>query len=197
MQLQWIPNRLACLVGPAMYGLPYRLARNAYRCRTAPDRPGRCDGEVAAPGGRIAWRARVRPLRHVRPARLGLERFLLERYTAYTRRGATPLRFRVWHEPWLRVRARVALTDTSLLKAAFPWLGAGEPVAAHYSPGVRGVWIGPPRRVEPAAARGGRPARSEKSGVYKRAAAACRRALVKSFTRKPSDAPIGTTKGVA
>ena len=192
---EWIPNRLACLLGPPLYGLPYRAARNHYACRASADRPGRFVGAVAAPGGRLAWKARVRPLRGARPARAGLEQFLLERYTAYTRRGNTPLRFRVWHAPWLRVRAHVALTETSLLRAAFPWLPAASEVTAHFSPGVHAVWIGPPRRAKTLTAAPPGPA-SGKVGLLARTAAVCRRALVKNFTRKPSDAPIGTKKGV-
>lgn len=151
---EWIPNRLACRVGPPMYGLPYRLARNEYTCRTSATRRGRFTGAVTTPAGRLAWRATFRGTGRARPASSGLGHFLLERYTAYTRRGDTPLRFRVWHEPWLRVRARATLEDTSLLRAAFPWLAAAEPVAAHYSPGVHDVRIGPPQRVEAASPAG-------------------------------------------
>jgi len=137
---EWIPNRLATLIGPRMYGLPYRLARMRYARRAR-------SGEVVAPSGRFAWRAKPR-LGEIRaPARPGLERFLLERYTAYTSRGDSALRFRVWHEPWLRVRARVRFADTTLIDAAFPWMAGAKPALAHYSPGVRGVWIGPPRHV--------------------------------------------------
>ena len=28
---EWLPNRLACLLGPPTYGLPYRLGRLTYR----------------------------------------------------------------------------------------------------------------------------------------------------------------------
>jgi uncharacterized protein len=137
---EWIPNRLAALMGPPLYGLPYRLARMRY---------GRAagSGSVRAAAGRLAWRADVRAGGTTRPAHKGLERFLLERYTAYTRRGGTPLRFRVWHKPWRRVRARVSLRETTLLRAAFPWLADARPLLAHYSPGVHDVWIGPPRRA--------------------------------------------------
>ena len=146
---EWIPNRLACLIGPPLYGLPYRLARHKFLFRgEATGRRARHGGEVTTPAGRLAWRARLRPMRTARRARRGLEHFLLERYTAFTRRGDAPLRFRVWHAPWHRVRAAVRPTDTSLLIAAFPWLRAGRPVLAHFSPGVHEVWIGPPRRVE-------------------------------------------------
>jgi uncharacterized protein YqjF (DUF2071 family) len=144
---EWIPNRLACAVGPRMYGLPYRLARSDYRCDAAVTRR-RFTGCVAARAGRLTWCARLRPAARGRPARRGLERFLLERYTAYTRRGDTRLRFRVWHEPWVRTPARVALGDTALLRDAFPWLPIARPACAHFSDGVHDVWIGPPRRTD-------------------------------------------------
>ena len=139
---EWIPNRLAALIGPRLYGLPYRLGRMRYVA-------GHVSGEVHTAEGAVTWRARTRLNSVPRPARRGLERFLLDRYTAYTRRGTTCLRFRVWHEPWLRVRARVRLRETALLRAAFQWLGDARPLLAHYSKGVRDVWIGPPRHVDP------------------------------------------------
>jgi len=145
---EWIPNRLACAIGPRMYGLPYRLSRSEYRCRPWAEWRGRYTVRVASRDGALAWNARLRPTAGARRARRGLEHFLLERYTAYTRRGATDLRFRVWHEPWRMRRARVALRDTSLLAAAFPWLDATATPLAHYSAGVHDVWIGPPRRLD-------------------------------------------------
>jgi uncharacterized protein YqjF (DUF2071 family) len=145
---EWIPNRLACAIGPRMYGLPYRLSRSEYRCRPAAERRGRYNVHVRSREGALAWAARLRPTADARGARPGLEHFLLERYTAFTRRGGTDLRFRVWHGPWRMTRARVALRDTSLLAAAFPRLDTTATPLAHYSAGVHDVWIGPPRRLD-------------------------------------------------
>jgi uncharacterized protein YqjF (DUF2071 family)/uncharacterized membrane protein YphA (DoxX/SURF4 family) len=145
---EWIPNRLAALVGPPMYGLPYRLGRLRYASRKpAADRPGRYRAQVVAPVGRMEFEAEVDAGLPLRPARRGLETFLLERYTAFTRAAGVDRRFRVWHAPWRCARARVALRDATLLRAAFPWLAEWCPAMAHYSPGVRDVWIGPPRRL--------------------------------------------------
>src|SRR4051812_6499459 len=55
---EWIPNRIACAVGPVMYGLPYRLARTTYRCDADPSQPGRFSGSVDTRAGRLAWRSR-------------------------------------------------------------------------------------------------------------------------------------------
>lgn len=194
---EWIPNRLACLLGPRMYGLPYRLARTDYQRGGAPGRRERFVGSVTTPAGRVAWDARFRPAAEGRPARPGLERFLLERYTAYTRRRSTPLRFRVWHEPWVRTRARVRMHDTTLLAAAFPWMAGAHPLAAHFSPGVFNVWIGPPRRVDdPKDGIVPHPfgGPSRKMVLRARAAAAHTLAFVKNFTDGPSRSHFATTK---
>ena len=208
---EWIPNRLAALVGPPMYGLPYRLARMHYRCNAPPEAHGevgverrrRFRGNVQSPAGRLAWRAHIRPARRAAVARRGLEQFLLERYTAFTRRGRTSLRFRVWHEPWRRVRARVALRDMKLLAAAFPWLSSVTPESAHFSAGVHDVWIGPPLPTDaPHAAaalrRSGGPvsAWSKKLSNLSAAAAARLFGTNKTSTHKPSRHLFGTTKGV-
>ena len=192
---EWIPNRLAALVGPPMYGLPYRLGRLRYtsRARAAPSAleppralrgfsirsatnretakrlPGSAAdstrahyrAEVTAPIGRLLADAPV-PTTALRPALPGLERFLLERYTAFTFAAGTERRFRVWHEPWQCTPVEVSLPDTTLLRHAFPWFTGAALISAHHSPGVRDVWIGPPRTIrcaDPSAA-GGRAPRS-------------------------------------
>ena len=205
---EWIPNRLACLVGPPMYGLPYRLARSIYACRAGATERGRFTGVVVAPAGRLAWSAEFRGTAGARPARRGLELFLLECYTAFTRRGDIPLRFHVWHEPWRRVRAYVALTDTSLLRAAFPWMPGDAEFLAHFSPGVRDVWIGPPRRAGRRAIRqdGARTKAhtadgmlgrlSENLGLITRATAVDRAAALTHFACKPRWCCFPPTKEV-
>jgi uncharacterized protein YqjF (DUF2071 family) len=212
---EWIPNRLACALGPRMYGLPYRLSRCEYRCRTAPVRRGHYSVRVTSRDGALAWAARLRPTADARGARRGLEHFLLERYTAFTRRGTTGLRFRVWHEPWRLTGARVVLRDTGLLAAAFPWLAipVGRPLA-HYAAGVHDVWIGPPRRFNapgvearrafaplspatlPAATSQVVRGLSKNLAVLACAAAGYRLAPHKTSRREPSRARFTTTKEV-
>ena len=142
---EWIPNRLAALVGPPLYGLPYRLAHLRYT-------GGGARIDIQSPAGRLAWRAGPGEggSGGVRESEAcdSLTHFLLEHYTAFTRRGRTDLRFRVWHEPWGSAPTNVTVEETSILRSAFPWLDAGRPACAHRSPGVFNVWIGPPRRAD-------------------------------------------------
>jgi uncharacterized protein len=135
---EWIPNRLACLLGPPLYGLPYRLGRLEYR--------GKADGFEAI------VRCDTRQL-HVHadfdgtagpsPAKRGtLEEFLVERYSAFTVRGRALYRFRIEHAPWVLRPADVEVRETALLGTVAALLSA--PVAAHGSEGVRDVQIGAP-----------------------------------------------------
>jgi hypothetical protein len=136
---EWIPNRLARVTGPALYGMPFRLAEMAYV-------PGR--REVRADGG--TWRADyLEAEAESALARAGTaEAFLLERYTAYTERNGLGRRFDIRHEPWAWRPAAVRVRDDSLIGAAAPWFGCGRLGGAHVSEGVDDVCIGGPRVVE-------------------------------------------------
>jgi uncharacterized protein YqjF (DUF2071 family) len=141
---EWIPNLLDRVVGPATYGLPYRLGRLRYDY-DADGRP--LGGAVSAGGSQFRFDANVEGDGAFEPAATDLDRFLIERYTAYTRRGNTCRRFRIWHEPWPQVRANVVVRDSSLLRGAAPWFGACRYAGANFSPGITDVRVGPPRRV--------------------------------------------------
>lgn len=131
---EWIPNRLATFIGPRTYGLPYRLGRLSYRgMRRA----------IAAAGRRLTFEASAC---HAQPDP-AFDDFLLERYTAYTLRGGMTRRFDVDHAPWPQRRVNVNLGESTLLPLSGAWFDGSRLVAAHYSPGVRDVIIGPPRRV--------------------------------------------------
>src|SRR5438105_2268872 len=85
---EWIPNRLATLIGPPLYGLPYELGRLRYGVTFDTFR-----GEVIRGARRLAFAARAPG--PFRPAVAGtLDAFLLERYTAYTMRRGVCRRFR-------------------------------------------------------------------------------------------------------
>jgi uncharacterized protein YqjF (DUF2071 family) len=142
---EWIPNRLAVLLGPAMYGLPYRLGRLQYRHHRA---AGRLHSNVRAGGSSIEMVGSFNPTVPAAPAKdHTLDAFLLERYTAFTIRRGVRRSFRVAHEPWLFHPVQVSLPDTSLLELALPsgW-GLDHPACAHYSSGVVDVGIDKPRR---------------------------------------------------
>jgi alginate O-acetyltransferase complex protein AlgI len=155
---EWIPNRLSALLGPRLYGLPFRLGRLCYRHDAA---RGRVTGSVHAYGvprdaGALRFEARAASANFDRAR--GLDEFLVERYAAYTCAGAGEnrvlRRFRIAHAPWPQVRAKVRLAEATLRRLAGSWWPHAEFAGAHYSPGVFDVEIGPPQRLDP------RPARS-------------------------------------
>jgi uncharacterized protein YqjF (DUF2071 family) len=135
---EWIPNRLATLIGPRMYGLPYRLARLRY------DRSTRI---VCARRDQLTMHLNTREAR-VEPCRRdSLDEFLLERYIAFTRHRNTCRRFDVAHAPWQQSRAKVDVVDLRLIQNVLPWLRREQMIDAQYSPGVCNVRISAPRRV--------------------------------------------------
>lgn len=143
---EWIPNRLAVLIGPRLYGLPYQWGTLRYRH----DGP-RISGRVAAPAGEIAYTANIAPGTLYRPTSVGtLDHFLLERYVAFTHRDGIARRFDVDHEPWPQTAIDVTLTARTLLDSVGEWTRALKLVGGNYSPGASGVAITAPqqRRVD-------------------------------------------------
>lgn len=140
---EWILNRLAALLGPPLYRLPYRLGKLRYDTADAIE----ARGEVKA-NGTFRFRACAEPCATPEgAAEDGLADFLIERYTAFTMRGTTPLRFRIWHEPWLHVPVDVEVEDAALLDATGHWRRHACLICGHHSPGVRDVLIGRPCRL--------------------------------------------------
>jgi uncharacterized protein YqjF (DUF2071 family) len=140
---EWIPNRLAALLGPAMYGLPYRVGRLQYRFEPL---SGEVSGRVRAKAGMFEFRGSFNPSGPLRTAaNASLEHFLVERYVAFTLADGVERRFRIHHPPWELADFHVEIPERSLLGNCAPWLG--EPFCAHFSPGVRDVAIGPPERI--------------------------------------------------
>jgi uncharacterized protein YqjF (DUF2071 family) len=140
---EWIPNRLAVMIGPPTYGLPYRLGKLAYRCDAA---LGLVSGSVGSSGAQLVYSARFDPSARFAPAVAGtLDHFLLERYTAFTSSRGVHRRFDVAHEPWPMIRvADVELPDTSLLRPFAPRMGDVTVACGHFSQGVTDVRIGAP-----------------------------------------------------
>ncbi len=139
---EWLPNRLSVLLGPLVYGLPYRFARINYRHAYE---QGALEGRVEAPGrkGRFAHQARLSsnmPFKSCQPD--SLDEFLLERYTAFTSRGSARRFFRIWHPPWRQVPVTVSVGDDTLLTETWPWFMEARLMGANYSPGFRDVWMG-------------------------------------------------------
>ena len=142
---EWIPNRLAALLGPPLYGLPYRLGTLRFDIADATD----LRGDVRATDA-LRFRFRASGERFATPESAqpdGLSEFLIERYTAFTMRGRTPLRFRIWHEPWAHVPVDVEVPDDSLLEVTGNWRRHACLICGHHSAGVRDVLIGRPCKL--------------------------------------------------
>lgn len=152
---EWLPNRLALVLGPPLYGLPYRFGKLHYQ---HDHEHGQLRGHVHPHDepAELTYRYAGRPFSDtdfVPAERNTLDEFLLERYTAFTQRGRTRRRFDIWHNPWPmhRLDGDVDLIDDRLTFRTGPWRDSAEVIAAHYSPGVQNVWMGRPHRLHDAA----------------------------------------------
>jgi len=128
---EWLENRLAVLLGPVTYGLPYRLARFN-------------DSSVTTPFGRLTYRAKTSTHAYAPSQPGSLDEFLLERYSAFTQLRGRPHVFRIRHEPWPQRRVEVELNSTELLKNTEPWFKHAKLSCAHKSPGLTGVELSRP-----------------------------------------------------
>ncbi|HEY3863316.1 MAG TPA: DUF2071 domain-containing protein [Verrucomicrobiae bacterium] len=137
---EWLNNRFCVLSGPLMYGLPYKFARIRYESNE-----GRREGRV---GDTLAFAADISGTAERHECAPGsLDEFLIERYTAFTRRDRCSRCFDIWHQPWPQIPVQAALHDDRLLRDIFPWHSKARLIGANYSPGVRNVWMSAPRRV--------------------------------------------------
>lgn len=147
---EWLPNPLAVLLGPGTFGLPYRLGRLDYDHQ---HESGLVRGivEDARTDGLLSYTARIDEGTCFTPCPAGsFDEWLMERYTAFNAAQGRRRFFRVWHEPWPQAGVEVRLGDLSLLTETWPFFHDAQLVGANYSPGVRGVWMGRPHRVEKA-----------------------------------------------
>jgi uncharacterized protein YqjF (DUF2071 family) len=145
---EWLSNRLAVQLGPWTFGLPYRHGRLEYNHDWECDR---LEGQVkdAGTGSELRYRARRGEGRTFARCEAGTRlEWLMERYTAYTECRGRHRLFRVWHPPWPQAEVEAELVDCGLLVENWPWMGGGCVVGANYSPGLDGVWMGRPRRLE-------------------------------------------------
>ncbi len=139
---EWLPNRMSVLLGPLLYGLPYRFARINYRHA---HEQGWLAGCVEAPGGRGKFIHETRlnpntPFEFCPPS--SLDEFLLERYAAFTSRGSTRRFFRVWHPSWRQMPVPVSIIDGTLMTESWQWFKEAPCIGANYSPGFQDVWMG-------------------------------------------------------
>lgn len=144
---EWVSKRLNSILGPRIYGLPYRLGQLNYD-----HDPYRSEMRGSVTGARssatLAYRARIDPGAESSMCAAGtLEAFLLERYTAFTQRGQMRRRFDVWHKPWPWHTVEGHIQDDSLLRSTGRWFESARLLGGHYSPGFDEVWMGRPGTV--------------------------------------------------
>ena len=139
---EWLSNRLSVLLGPATFGLPYRLGRIDYRHERAS-----LSGNVSAKEGQFSYEARSTKNSFEICEGRSLTEFLLERYTAFTQFRNAKRFFRIWHEPWQQVPANIDILADDLLASCGAWWRDAQLVGADYSPGVE-VWMGWPHKID-------------------------------------------------
>jgi uncharacterized protein YqjF (DUF2071 family) len=140
---EWLSNPLSVHLGPRTFGLPYKFGRLIYEHVHV---RGEISGSVEAREGRLSYQGDV-PASHFAPSESGsLTEFMLEHYTAFTRRGKRRRLFRVWHEPWPQEPLEMDVTSDDLLASTGAWWKPAEYIGANYSPGVE-VWMGRPHRI--------------------------------------------------
>jgi len=145
---EWLDSRLAVVLGPRVFSLPYRYGHVSYQNTWAAgtlsgsvvdDQTGTTFGYRADTGGDAARFA---------PCAAGsLDEWLMERYTAFNCGRGRRRFFRVWHEPWPQVRVKACLAARGLLASRWPFMSEAQLIGAHYSPGVRAVWMGWPHKL--------------------------------------------------
>lgn len=151
---EWLDNRIAAPLGPMLFGLPYRLGTLSYS-NGSPDPVLR--GCVRGARGRLAYTGHLADNALAQAcASGGLDEFLVERYTAFTRHPLFLAYFRVWHPPWPLAQLKLDALDATLLQEAPggpAWANTATFCGAQYSRGVRDVWMGRPHRIRNARTR--------------------------------------------
>ena len=142
---EWLSNRIAAWLGPWSFGLPYQFGKIEYRNDFEQHHEHECRGHVEANDGSFRYCATLtNELGSSAPE--SLDEFLLERYTAFTQSGNRRRFFRIWHEPWQQVAAKVEIVTDDLNRATGSWWQGADYVGANFSQGVN-VWMGWPHKI--------------------------------------------------
>jgi uncharacterized protein YqjF (DUF2071 family) len=145
---EWLSSRLAVMLGPTVFGLPYRHGKIRYEHDW---HEPEIHGSVIDAGGRgrLVYTAESNGSREFLPCTAGSRaEWLMERYTAFNSAGGWKRFFRVWHSPWPQQEMNVTLNDMSLLTNRWPWFHEARFVGANFSPGFDTVWMSRPHRVK-------------------------------------------------
>jgi uncharacterized protein YqjF (DUF2071 family) len=141
--VEWLSSRLATLLGPTLYGLPYRLARLNY----SHSNPQALRGTVQADADLCYVAGTASHVDPMRASSGGLDEHLLERYVAFTSRHGRRRYFRVWHDPWMFVSARVRVTEDALLGQTGRWFRTARLVGGHFACAADPVRMAQPRSL--------------------------------------------------
>lgn len=140
---EWLDNRLATVLGPVLYGLPYRLGKLTYR-HSVPD----ISGEVLGGKDVLRYNALIAKGSAFEPSTPNtLTHFLLERYIAFTRHGLFRRQFHVWHNSWPQTQLNAQVECASLLHTTGRWFSHAHYASANFSPGLGDVQMGWPQRL--------------------------------------------------
>lgn len=144
---EWISNALCAFIGSKMYELP---CHHGYLHYSQDKDSGELTGRILPKymAGEYSYRMEIpkeEKLEHVKKG--SLDQFLLERYIAFVKGRRRGRYFRIWHNPWLQVKADPHRLDDHLMDKIGPWGSTLKFAGAHYSPGVMNVWMGKPQRV--------------------------------------------------
>jgi uncharacterized protein len=144
---EWLTNRLAVMLGPATFGLPYRHGRIAYHHDF---QNGFLAGQVTdvKSGTKLSYHAQFNGAAFQPCASGSLDEWLMERYTAFNSAGSRKRFFRVWHPLWPQCSVDVTVEEKSLLTKNWPWFKEAEFVGANFSPGFDEVWMGRPHSIK-------------------------------------------------
>jgi uncharacterized protein YqjF (DUF2071 family) len=141
---EWLPNPLSVLLGPTLFGLPYR--QGALHYQNDPQH-GEVRGVITDARSRawLRYRAELDPAEPHQPCLAGTrDEYLTERYTAFTHFMGLRRYFRIWHPPWPLTAIDAEVTDHGLLAETGDWAQTATYIGAHHSPGAPAVWMGRP-----------------------------------------------------
>lgn len=141
----WLSRPLNLPLPNRPLGLPCGFAGIAYKHR---HEEGQLSGVIRAGERRFSYSAPVLPTTQFSLPKPGsLAEFALERYNGfYSHRGNAHI-FRAWHDPWPSTPVEVAVDDGRLIQT-LPCFAHAQFAAAHYTPSLSGVLLGPPHRAE-------------------------------------------------
>jgi uncharacterized protein len=144
---EWLTSRLAVMLGPSTFALPYRYGQISYDRDLANGIIAGCVSDTKSHAA-LKFEATLSGPAPFHPCAIGsLDEWLMERYTAFNAANGVRRFFRVWHPPWPERQAEVIVNERSLLINNWQWFESGRLIGANFSPGFHTVWMSRPHQV--------------------------------------------------